>query len=143
MPILKQCSICNALVEYGTKCKCEIDRERKRYKEYAMYRQDKDEQSIYSSDRWSKVKELVHRGQYGIDIVEYYKTGKIIPIEVCHHIVEIKEDISKAYNVTNIIGLTQSNHMVVHSKYNKSNKDKKEIQELLFRLLEKWSDEFR
>lgn len=142
MPLLRLCNICNKQLEYGKKCKCEIDKEKERYKEYSRYRQDKDEQSIYSSDRWNKVKELVHRGQYGIDIVEYYKSGKIIPIEVCHHIIEVKEDINRAYDVTNLIGLTQANHMIVHSKYKKSNNDKKEIQELLFRLLEKWNDEF-
>lgn len=142
MPLFRLCSICNRELEYGKKCKCEIDKEKERYKEYAKHRQDKDVQAIYSDKTWNKVKELVCRGQYGIDIVEYYKTGMIIPIEVCHHIVEIKEDISKAYDVTNIIGLTQSNHIKIHNKYNNSSESRRAMQKLLFSLLKRFKEEF-
>lgn len=48
MPLFRLCNICNRELEYGNKCKCEIDKEKERYKEYAKHRQDKDVQAIYS-----------------------------------------------------------------------------------------------
>jgi len=60
-----------------------------------------------------------------------------------HHIVEIKEDWNKKLLISNLIYLTNSNHMYVHSMYNKSDKDKTKIQELLIELLDRFNKEFK
>lgn len=140
--LYRLCNVCKKRIEYGKQCQCEIDREKARYKEYASSRTDKDIQKIYASKRWEEVRELASIQQCGLDLYSYYIEGKIVQAETYHHIIEVKEDISRAYDVTNIIGNTQANHMLIHSKYNKGNKDKKEMQELLFSLLERWKEEF-
>lgn len=140
--LYKICSICNKKIDYGKKCECEIERKKDRYKTYAKARQDKDIQKIYSSKRWEQVRELVSVQQRGLDLYSYYIEGKVIQAETYHHIIEVKEDITRAYDVDNIIGLTQANHMFIHSAYNKSDKDKKDMQELLYSLLKRWKEEF-
>lgn len=143
MPIYRRCTQCGTKVPINTKCSCELEREKQRYKEYAKHRQDKDIQKIYTSTRWEKVKTVCKIKQNGICLYSYYILGEIKQIELYHHIVETKEDISKAYDVENVIGVTDVVHKIIHSTYNKSNKDKKAMQELLLSLKNRYSCEMR
>lgn len=141
MPLYRKCSICGNKVLANTKCKCEIKRDKHRYIEYAKHRQDKDAQKVYTSGAWEKTKEVCNTRQSGLCLYSYYILDEIKEIELFHHIIEVKQDISKAYDVENVIGVTDSAHKLIHSTYLKGEREKKLMQELLFKLLCRWNKE--
>lgn len=141
MPLYRKCSQCGKKVLVNTKCACEIARDKQRYIEYAKHRKDKDIQKIYSSVSWEKVKEVCKIRQNGICLYSYYILGEVKPIEISHHIIETKEDITKAYSPENVIGVTDAVHKLIHRTYLKSNKDKKAMQELLYSLKIRYTHE--
>lgn len=125
----KACEKCLPIIEHQAK---------ERYKAYARNRKDKDIQKIYSGGKWDKVKEVVKTRQNGICLYSFYIYGEVKPIEMNHHIVETKEDITKAYDPTNVIGITESVHKLVHKEYLKGKRQKKAMQELLLNLIDRW-----
>jgi hypothetical protein len=141
----KLCSYngCKVLVDYGIKY---CDKHKARHNIYKANRlKDKTEKKIqgfYNSIEWIRARELVKTKQYGIDIVEYYKTGKIVAAETYHHIVEVKEDYSMRLDIYNVLGLTNSNHQKIHGKYNKDDYTRLQIQKELKGLLWKFYNEF-
>lgn len=143
MSLYRLCPHCNNKTEYGTKCQCEIDIEKQRHKDYKASRTDKKEQEFYNTKQWLQTKEIAKSKTHGIDVYEYYVNGRVISGETVHHIVEIKEDWNKKLLISNLIYLTNSNHMYVHNMYNKSDKDKTKMQELLIELLDRFNKEFK
>ncbi|NFC89502.1 HNH endonuclease, partial [Clostridium botulinum] len=59
-----------------------------------------------------------------------------------HHIIELKEDWDKRLDIDNLIPLSDKVHKIVHRTYDRSDKDKKEMQELLRELKRKYQKEF-
>lgn len=150
MPILKQCSWhgCTRIVkEYIKYCDYHqslYEREEKeRYKEYRLRRADKKEQDFYNSKEWKRISDGIKAMQDGIDIFSYYILNKTQSAQTCHHIVELKEDWARRLDIDNLIGLTESNHQKIHKIYKKSNRDKKQMQKLLFDLIQRYYEEFR
>jgi hypothetical protein len=150
----KLCSYhnCKELVDYGIqycdKHKVIADKEQKeRYRIYKHNRlNDEYEKQLdifYKSIEWIRLRELVQVKQYGIDILEYYKTGQIVMADTYHHINCVRDEWDKRLDDSNIIGLTQSNHLKVHSMYDKSDRDKKIMQDILIGLVNKFYKEFR
>lgn len=122
------------------------DKENKeRYKTYKANRLKNDTekkiQEFYKDPRWIRVRELVRVKQYGIDILEYYRTGEIVAAEVYHHIICTRDDWSKRLDIYNILGLTNSNHQKIHRQYSKDSKTKEHTQKMLKGLLWKFYDE--
>lgn len=153
MALLKQCSFrsCRKLVNYGVKF-CEYhqvkyDKEQKeRYKEYQFRRykdnNKKKSQQFYSSVPWKNLREAIKKELFHIDILEYYRTGRIIEGEAVHHILEVEEDWESRLDISNLIYLTERNHKRVHEKYNESSKSKKKMQNILLGLLEQFYKDF-
>ncbi|AJE10162.1 hypothetical protein [Clostridium botulinum] len=141
MPIYRKCTECGKKVLEGTLCKCEEKRRKERYKEYRMNRNDKKEQSFYSSTTWIRCRDSVAVHQFGLDLIEWSK-GNIVQAETYHHIEPIKSDWSKRLDSSNLIGLTQENHIRVHTLMNKSDKDKIMIEKFLKDLIKKFNKEF-
>jgi len=135
VPLKKKCSRqgCNVLVDYGVKyCikhKEEFQlSEKERYKEYSYRRRQDEEQKkyqdFYSSTIWDKARDVVIDSTYGIDIVEFYRTGKIVEGYTVHHIIELDEDWNKRLDIDNLIYLSESNHQHIHNLYKKNSKTK-------------------
>lgn len=154
MPILKQCSYhgCRKILDDGVKY-CEYHQakfeasERERYKEYQYKRrQDKDIKKrldFYSTKEWKAIRVAVISSLYSIDILEYYRTGKLIEGERVHHIIELTEDWELRLDISNLIYLTEKNHRRVHEEYLKGHKERKAMQKILFNLLERFNNEFK
>ncbi|WP_455256638.1 hypothetical protein [Peptoniphilus asaccharolyticus] len=70
----------------------------------------------------------------GIDLYHYHKTGRIIKGTLAHHIIEVSDDMSKAFDLHNLFWLSDKSHKEIHAIYNKSLKDKQELQGVLLRL---------
>lgn len=153
MPLKKLCSWhgCNKVLDDGV-IYCEKhqkkweDKEKERYKEYKERRiKDKNQkryQDFYNSPLWRTLSKAIRSEYYHIDILEYYRTGNIIQGEAVHHIVEIEDDWESRYDSSNLIYLTEKNHRRVHEQYNKSSKDKKVMQKILFDLIDRFNKEF-
>lgn len=152
MAILKQCSWCSCtkIVEDNVKY-CEYHskkhsaKEKERYKEYKIRKSHNEEykrfQSFYNSEAWQRVKEVAILNTLAIDVIDYYKLGRITQGERVHHIIEVSEDMEKRLDTDNLIYVTERNHRIIHREYNKGNK--KEMQELLLSLKNKFMDEFK
>lgn len=147
MPLLKLCSRtgCSQIVPMGVPY-CDIhqqeyeERKMKRYKEYDSKRKQNEEElkyvKFYHSKEWEKCREYVKQKQNGLDLYSYFVLKKVEYAYVYHHIVELRDDFKRALDVNNIIGLSGSNHRLIHEIY-KTHK-KEEVQRLLFELVEKY-----
>lgn len=120
--------------------------EKERYKEYDKRRkQDAVKKKcieFYNTEQWERVRRVVIADCYNIDILEYYKTGKVIQGERVHHIKDLNEEWDSRLDLSNLIYLTEQNHRRVHAEYDKGEREKKQMQQILFALLNKWNEEF-
>lgn len=153
MALLKQCSHrgCRKILKDSVRfcdyhqAKFEAE-EKERYKEYQNRRlkdkEKKKHQQFYNSDNWKRVRDVAIGDYLGIDIYEYYTTGRIVSGEMVHHIIELNEDWNCRLDIGNLIYLTERNHRNIHAIYDKSNKDKRIMQDKLFNLIYKFNKEF-
>ncbi|WP_017416777.1 hypothetical protein [Clostridium tunisiense] len=116
--------------------------EKARHTEYRLKRPDKKEQDFYNTLEWKRIRDVARAMQNGVDVFSYYILDKVEEAETYHHIIEIKEDWTRRLDIDNLIGLTESNHRRIHKLYNKSIRDKKQIQKLLFNLVQRYYKEF-
>lgn len=140
--IYKRCGSCGKKIPVGEVCECSINNARERYKRYSKQRNDKQEQSFYHNSRWINKRSNRTRDLIYVDWFEYYTKGKAVEGYTLHHIIELKDDWSMRLDDDNLIYLTQSNHRLVHEAYLKSEKDKKEMQNVLFYCLKRAKMEF-
>ena len=149
MALKKLCSYsgCNVLVDYGTKyCYKHRTKDKERYKDYRRSRlrdeEEKARQKFYNSPEWKNVRDLVIRKCFGIDIVEYYRTGQIIKGYTVHHIIELKDDWNKRLDINNLIYLSQENHIKIHKLMEQSKEDKEKVIEMLLEVKARFEQEF-
>lgn len=142
---------CHRLVDYGQDY-CDIHKD-KTIEQRKKYWQDRDKRirqdrglykykQFYKSNEWIRVRELVIVKCMCIDVLEYYRTGRVVEGQTVHHIVEIDEDWSKRLDIDNLVYLTESNHRHIHTLYNKDDKTKRDTQRMLIGLLERFREEF-
>lgn len=153
MALKKLCSYgsCRAIVD-ANKIYCEKHQalyeaqQKERYKEYSKRRRrDKDQkryQDFYNSEDWKRIRLAIIISFYHIDILEFYRTGRVVQGERVHHIIELEEDWNSRLDIGNLIYVTEKNHRRIHVEYCKGKKEKKQMQDILFALLEKWFNEF-
>lgn len=154
MALKKLCSRtgCHRVVDedkkYCPKHQREFDvKEKERYKIYSNKRlQDKLKkryQEFYTSSSWKRLRKETVASFFGMDIFEYYTTGRIVAGESVHHIIELGEDWSSRLDSLNLIYLTEQNHRSIHAAYERSTKDKKAMQTKLFQVLDRFHEEFK
>lgn len=127
--IKKLCSYpgCHKVVEAGVKyCDKHRETDRKKYREYKQRRmrdeQEARRQQFYNSKAWEQFRAAQAAAQLGIDIYEYYTSGRIIDAENYHHIQEITEAWARRLDAANVIGLSEANHRRIHKEYDRSYK---------------------
>lgn len=119
------------------------DNRRKQYQEYDKKRKSQEKhRDIYNTSTWKTVSKLGLRQTMYIDVMEYYKHGAIVVADKCHHIVPLEEDVSLAYSLDNLIGLSESTHRLVHSRYDKSKEDYEQVSHMLRCLRDKFMADF-
>lgn len=138
----KRCSRCGKRIPNNITCKCQVDNTKERYKEYKARRNDKEEQEFYRSKAWIKCKENRLVELINIDWYEYYTNNNIVQGYTLHHIDELKECRGRALDKSNLIYLTQANHIRVHKAYLKSYNNKIKMKKILFECLKKAKEEF-
>lgn len=147
MPIYKQCNKCGKKIEQYQQCECMIQAKKDSYKRYKERRnQDKNDklrQEFYCSKEWLKLRDAVIAECFGLDIVLWYKDRTIEPGYTVHHIIELSDDWNSRLDINNLIYVTGKTHQVIHAEYDKGERQKKAMQQLLFSLLDKFNKEFR
>ncbi|MCS4471110.1 HNH endonuclease [Clostridium botulinum] len=63
------------------------------------------------------------------------KDKKIVPYDVVHHIIELRQDYNKRIKKHNLLCLCHECHNIVHTEYKKSKKSKEAIQLMLLNLI--------
>lgn len=101
---------------------------------------DSDRQ-IYRTKQWKKLSELCKQKFSGLDIYAYFVDGKIVAGKVSHHVVPVKDDKTRIYDLSNLIYLSSDSHAVVESLYRESLQKKRETQKLLWSLIERFESE--
>lgn len=76
-----------------------------------------------------------------MDIYSWYALGKIEVGVIVHHIIPIKDDYEKRFDIGNLIYLTYENHALVHQMYSESPERKARIQQELMDLIRQWNVE--
>ena len=121
--LMKICPSCGKSIRQDDKHTC-------RHKEYNRDRRKADTK-FYSSNAWNYLRQYVKARACGIDEYVFYKTGKIIPGKVAHHIVTVRDADSMKLDAENLIYLSHATHEMVHATYARSKADKaKMIHEL-------------
>ena len=138
MANMKICK-CGKLIPYIQK-RCDTCESRQKEcssrsnKEYKEARQDKQIQAIYNSKVWKiTVKVISNRDTLLCQLCLDQK--KIKQYDTVHHIIEIKEDLSKAFLHENLICLCESCHQQVHKTYRQSKLSKQQMQQKLLKIL--------
>ncbi len=145
----KLCSYpgCHKVVDAGTKyCDRHRNTDKEKYREYKCKRMENEEearrQQFYNSKPWEGFRTSQAAAQFGIDIFEYYTTGKIIEAEQYHHIEEIVEAWHRRLDRDNVIGLSEANHRRIHKEYDRGYMAKKKMQRTLYDMLQRFRREF-
>ena len=153
MTIYNKCSWhgCSKIVPDGVSY-CEYhsskyDKEQKeRYKEYSeRRRQDKEQkkyQDFYNSEVWKNFRKSIISSFYGLDIIELYRTGKVVMGVRVHHIIPLEDDWNSRLDISNMIYFTEKNHRTVHAVYDKGKMEKKAMQRLLFELVKQFIKDY-
>jgi len=144
--LYKTCSTCKEKYEYISKhSKCSngcMDKDKKECnKNYDKFSRNKESASFYATSRWKKLTKLCANKFNGLDIYAYYIDGVITSGSLSHHIIELIEVKDKAYELDNLIWLSDSSHALVGVAY--KNGEKTEMQELLKELIERYVRDFK
>ena len=99
---------------------CEIKRKRK-----TDYQNAREDTGIYYSNRWRTIRGQVLEEYNHICLYSFYVEGKIIKATDVHHIIELNDNSSLAYEEDNLISLSKEKHRLIHELYKE---DKKKIQ---------------
>lgn len=124
------CSSCGRVHQRGYVC------EQKKKRNYE-YKRDREDMGIYKSRSWDKARANILEQYHHMCLYSFYVERKIIKATDVHHIIEILDDDSLAYDEDNLISLSKEKHRLIHELYKE---DKKKIQEELREFKKRWKD---
>jgi hypothetical protein len=110
------------------------------YDKNVRRKKDKKYTDFYQSQMWLRFRSSVLNYFNGIDVYEYYKTGKLVPAETIHHIIELRDDFNLRLEFKNVIPLSKRNHSIIHLLYKR---DKRKYQQLLVDMGKKYIEEIK
>lgn len=127
---LISCSVCCRI--HAKDYICEAKKKRRQY-----INKGRVDSGIYRGNKWRTIRERVLDNCNYICLYTLYKEGKIVKANDVHHIVEILEDETLAYEEENLIGLSKDKHKLIHELY-KDNK--KLVQDELKEIKRMWEN---
>ncbi|NFM25162.1 endonuclease [Clostridium sporogenes] len=123
--------------------KCKEKRNKLRNRQYDLYNRDKESTKIYRDKHWMKLTQQCKSRFNGLDIYQLYKYDKIIYGELSHHIIEVKENKDRVFDISNLIYVSNKSHAEIHTAYKKSKEDKLAMHMYLFKIVQKWKEEYK
>lgn len=144
MSLSKLCPRCRKVIDISEQyCDfCAKKAEEDRLLRLAKYRERKKEGIVesndpfYNSPIWRRTSKACIAGYFGIDVYEFVRTGRVMKADVVHHIVPVKDDWGKRFNLKNLIPLSRKNHDIIEKIYKTTKK--KEMQAELIMMCEKF-----
>ena len=118
------CRKCNRLVERNHKCK-ELNNKSNYWKNQGMKR------DIRQTKEWKKFRESMMKYYLYLDLMDFAQ-GKITVAKELHHIIGVREDITKVFDKDNVISLSTVNHKKVEGR--------EELKEYLFSLVKRYNE---
>jgi 5-methylcytosine-specific restriction enzyme A len=138
MAMLKLCR-CGKVIPAGNKhCEqCAATYDKERHKLYDKHRRDKVSAAFYNGKPWKITSADVRvRDDHMCQLC--FINNKIKPVDVVHHIKELRESPRLALVKTNLISLCAACHRHVHVEYEKGASEKKKMEEVLRGILSKY-----
>lgn len=114
-------------------------RDTKRHKLYDAQKRNKEARAFYHSTAWEQVREYVLARHKGLDLYAFFVHKTIVPATTVHHIVELEEDWNLRMDTANLFPVSDGNHNVIHSLYQR---DKRGTQEMLQGFLREWMERY-
>lgn len=115
---LKRCNhpTCRQLIPFDTQyCSKHTHMKREKHKAYDEYRQREETKyrNVYNSARWRNLrKQIMLRDDYVCQ--NCLSNDQYTPAEVVHHIIEVKDNIDKAYDADNLVSWCNACHNKHH-----------------------------
>lgn len=98
---------------------------------------NREDRRVYKTSKWQRTRESILDKYNHMCLWNLYIEGRVVSADEVHHIVEILEDESLAYDEDNLIPLEYYNHTMVHEMY-KRNKNK--TQQLLRMMIDSYRE---
>lgn len=130
--IMKICSKCNTKYKISEECPNGCGKLTRRESAKVYDRYQRKNADIYHDTRWISLTNQCKDRFNGIDIYQLYKYNKIVPGILSHHIEPIEDNKARAFDIENLIYLSDESHSEIHKIYNASISDKSRLQALLF-----------
>lgn len=128
------CAGCGKKKPVNVKCECN----KNRHKVYDREYRDKDSAEFYNSKSWKNLRDICKAKANGLDIYELVVNKRYIVGTLSHHIEELKDNKVRALDINNLIWISEKTHNYIHAQYDKSKKDKLDMQKKLFDILNKY-----
>ena len=132
--LMKLCGKCGKKIPITDTCDCV----KKRHKEYDREYRNKENAEFYHSKEWKKMTALCKLKANGLDLYELVINNKIVKGTLSHHICELNETRDRALDINNLIFVSDKTHSYIHSEYNESVESKKNMQNKLFDIVNKY-----
>ena len=136
--LMKICPRCNKKYEYGSKCPNNCYDKAKKESQQVYDKIQRKNGDFYGSMDWVRLTKLCKIRFKGLDIYQLYKYGNYVVGELSHHIEPVKDNKNRVLDITNLIYLSNESHNEIHTIYNRSADEKKELQEYLFSIVKKY-----
>ena len=138
--ISKICPSCGRKVPVGSKCSCRRGAalRNKRRED----RSNKVTDPFYSSAAWQRKRAAVRSRYLGVDVLELYRTGKVVPAEMVHHIIPRRERPELRFDDKNLIPLSNRTHETVEAFYQESPERKHYMQQELYAAIEFFQNKY-
>ena len=117
--MLKKLCRCGAVIPAG-KSVCDrcVGNYQRTYDRYHRKRAD-----YYKDRRWTAVRSVVCAKVMGIDLYQLYKYNRLVQGRLAHHIQPLEDAPSLAYDVDNLIWLSDASHHEIHALYDSGKKE--------------------
>lgn len=144
MSLYKYCS-CGLKIEYTQgkcdSCKAKAEESNKvRYKKYRDSRSKDKEMIFYNTKEWQKLRDYIVNSYFNMSVYSYYKDGKIVPSEVVHHLIEVRDSWNNRLNKMNLITVTRREHQEIHRRMELEGKEKVRLE--LEGMIKRFREEF-
>ncbi|MCB2300644.1 hypothetical protein [Clostridium tagluense] len=141
--LYKICSICNEKVEYGKECKNGCSKKAKAITEKYYDKNIRQHANVYANKIWHQLRERCKSKFNGLDIYSFYILGAIVYGSLSHHVETVEDNIDRCYDLDNLLYVSRDTHdRIIHPAYNRSDRDKKDMQGLLFGLIKRWEEDY-
>lgn len=98
---------------------------------------------IYNSVRWERLTELCRSRFMGLDVWALIAEERIVIGSMSHHIVPIEDSKQKAFDISNLVYLSEGTHKRIHKLYRLSEESKRETQRKLMWCIQEFRERYR